>query len=111
DENFPVNVAAWDPATKTWSKLDDHSSNLGIHDGYINALVKSNDGIYAGGNFSVAGSVVAKNVAELKEDGWHSLGKDYENGIRGEIFCMVTRGDSLFVGGHFGSAGTHEAYH
>ncbi len=111
DENFPVNVAALDPLSKTWSKLDDRSSNLGIHDGYINALVKSKDGIYAGGSFSVAGSVVAKNVAELKEDGWHSLGKDYENGIRGEIFCMVTNGDSLFVGGHFGSAGTHEAYH
>ena len=110
-DNFLVNVAAWDPEAKVWNKLKDNNRNLGIYDGYINATAKSINGIYAGGSFTLAGNVFAKNVAELTGDGWQPLGKDYENGIRGEIYCLLSRGDTLFAGGHFGSAGSHEAYH
>ena len=110
-EYFLVYVAAWDVVSKTWIKLDDGSMNRGIYDGYVNAIVKGNNGLYAGGAFSVAGNVYARNVAKLTDFGWEPVGTDYENGIRGEIYSMITQGDSLFVGGHFGSAGTHEAYH
>ena len=42
------NIAEWDYTNSEWKKLDDGSPSKGIHDGYISALERVGDAVYAG---------------------------------------------------------------
>lgn len=67
-------------------------------DGVVNALVYASGSLYAGGSFSVAGSVFASSVARWDGAAWHALGS---GGILGEVDALAFRGNQLYAGGNF----------
>lgn len=109
--SYAVNVAEWDIPGSTWKILDDGSGNLGIYDGYIYALEKHGDSVYAGGSFTVAGGIYARNIAKWTGKGWKPVGENYENGIRGSVYCILPDNNMVYAGGYFGIAGTTAAFH
>ncbi len=109
--SFAVNVAEWDINKASWSILDDGSGKQGIHDGFIYSLKNIRDTIYAGGSFSVAGGVYARNIARWTGNGWQPVGQNFENGIRGSVYILLPDKNTLYVGGYFGTAGSAAAFH
>lgn len=54
------NVIEWDEVNSQWNMLDDGSPNKGILDGYVYDLVPTEEGLYIGGSFHVAGGYVCQ---------------------------------------------------
>src|ERR1700679_1798961 len=76
--------------------------------GSINALTLYNNNIYAGGIFTIAGSIKASEVAVWSGTNWDSL----ESGIKinpffhTSVYCLSEYNGNLFVGGEdFSNAG------
>jgi hypothetical protein len=68
----------------------------------VTSIVIAPDGdIYAGGIFSEAGSIAAKNIARWDGRRWHPLG----TGIDGPVYTLAVSGDNVYVGGDFTHAG------
>lgn len=99
----PAGRAVWQPKSNAWMKLgsdfkNDGSPvlwNLTIHDGQL----------YAGGNFTNAGGMTARNLARWDGTQWNPVGA----GTDGEVRAMSSDGTNLFVGGDFANAGTTPA--
>ncbi|GAC1384226.1 MAG: hypothetical protein NVSMB42_01890 [Herpetosiphon sp.] len=101
-------VAALDIPTNTWSSLGD--SVGGTTGAVVNALTTIGTTLYVGGNFAVAGTADAQNIArwDTRAKTWSPLG----SGLAGAYFASSTAayalaagGASLYVGGEFGTAG------
>jgi T5SS/PEP-CTERM-associated repeat protein len=105
---FPLASTAGEPCEPEWSY------NIGQPgmNGTILAFEEFDDGetraMYAGGSFTNAGGVNATRVARWDGAGWSSLG----SGPNGTVRVLKTfddgfgdNGESLYVGGNFGSAG------
>lgn len=110
-EIYPLNVVEWDLTTTKWKLLDDGALHHGIHDGNIQVLERSGNSVYAGGSFTVAGGVYARNIAKWTGSQWVSLGTGVNNGIRGTVLCILADSQYVYAGGYFGSAGATEAFH
>lgn len=67
--------------------------------------------LFAGGRFSMAGGIVASNIARWDGTAWYPL--IFGNGINGNIVRALARGSdgSLYVGGQFSTAGSVPANH
>ncbi len=103
-------VAAWDPATSTWSSL---AKGLGAASAYeIYDMVVMGDNLYIGGNFPAVfradNSVV--HVAciarwNFTSNNWFAMGVESgaadTNGAGGDVHALATDGTTLFVGGFF----------
>ena len=105
------NVAAWDPATSTWSSLGTGSAN-GVN-GEVNALAALDGKLYVGGEFTTAGGATANYVAvwDPTTSTWSSLGSGSANGVDGGIqvntavMALAALDGKLYVGGDFITAG------
>jgi hypothetical protein len=86
-------------AAQGWEAND---FNSGIN-GYINVLVSTPDGIYAGGSFTKAGHVSASNIACWTGSEWISLGSGVES--CGVVFTIAASEDGIYVGGYFQQVG------
>ena len=78
-------------------------------DGEVEVLAAYDDGggpaLYAGGEFSAAGGVLASNVARWDGSSWSALGDGTDEKVRA-LVAYSTGGESvLLVAGHFTSAG------
>ncbi len=103
-------VAAWNPATSTWSSL---AKGLGAASTYeIYDIAVMGDNLYIGGNFGAVfradSSVV--HVAciarwNFTANNWFAMGVESStansNGAGGDVFALATDGTTLFVGGFF----------
>jgi hypothetical protein len=69
--------------------------------GRIYTLVSGPGGIYAGGDFTRAGHVDARNIACWTGSEWVSLG----SGIDGAIEALAASADGVYAGGYFHQAG------
>ena len=68
--------------------------------------------MYVGGAFTIAGSVVANNVARWDGTRWRALGRGLEGDPYGEVDALSILGDgSLIAGGKFDLAGGNPAQH
>ncbi len=95
--------------TNTWSAL---SSGI---DGYVNTIVFDTSGnLYAGGKFTVAGTVSANNIVKWDGEQWSALGSGLNHNIpdQWEVYGMstsipvaISSNGQLFVGGNFKTAG------
>lgn len=103
-------IARWDGAS--WSALG--AGMTGASGGIIHALTVFDDGIggpalYAGGIFSTAGGVAAKNIAKWDGRAWSALGTGMPSGSAGAVYALAVfddgRGPKLYAGGNFVSAG------
>ena len=92
-------VARWDGTTSSWQAL---GSGL---NGAVRALAVGPDGsVYAGGDFTTAGSVAANHIARWDgtSSSWQALG----NGVDGGVAALaVGPGGALYAGGEFTTAG------
>jgi hypothetical protein len=92
-------IAMWDGVN--WQTL-----GSGV-DGNIYAMAVSGEYLYVGGEFTAAGGIVARNIVRWnrRTQTWSAMG----SGIAGNDFATVSAiavsGNSIYVGGHFTTAG------
>ncbi|MCA8954150.1 MAG: hypothetical protein KDE27_31875, partial [Planctomycetes bacterium] len=96
-------IAMFDPATGSWSPLD--AGLTGASTGFMATyalLTLPNGDLVAGGNFALAGSTAASNIARWDGTSW----KPFGSGMNGAVsaLCVAPNGD-LLAGGGFTLAG------
>jgi N-acetylneuraminic acid mutarotase len=98
-------VARFNTQTNTWSTLGTDSSN-GVDD-WVYALAVVGNEVVVGGNFTLAGGVIANRVARFntQTNTWSSLGTGSSNGVNDVVRALAVVGDEVFVGGNFTLAG------
>ncbi len=118
------NVVGWNRATDTWFVIGPWNATTepGVTtDGFsgfgtdVNALAISGADVFVGGDFNLAGSAAAANIARWNAttNTWAAL----DSGIAGfddalyptEVKSLAVSGTDLYVGGHFTAAGAAEA--
>ena len=112
----PVNnIARWNRASKTWSTME--SGIRGCWEPrcvpYVGAIVVSGDDVYVGGHFTNAGGVSASNVARWSRatESWSAMGGGvaYPEFEPAMVRAISVRGDDVYVGGAFFTAGVAQA--
>ncbi|MEO8514321.1 MAG: carboxypeptidase regulatory-like domain-containing protein [Ignavibacteria bacterium] len=90
-----LNIAAYDPATNTWSAL---SSGI---TGEVDALTFFGTDLIAGGLFTNAGGTAVSNIAKWNGTVWSALG----SGLNDEVNALAVFSGSLIAGGNFTMSG------
>lgn len=94
-------IAKWDG--HVWSALGTVESGVPGINNVVNALAMDGAGnLYAGGNFSTAGSVSASRVAKWDGSAWSALGSGITNVVSA---LAVDSTGNLYAGGGFAIAG------
>ena len=75
--------------------------------GPVYALAVSGSGLYAGGNFTMAGGSPANYIAKWDGTAWKPLG----SGMNNYIFALAVSGRHLYGGGSFTTAGNKASAH
>jgi len=78
----------------------------GVVKGIIYSMTSDGANLYIGGDFSVAGSEIATNLAKWDGVNWHSIGEETENGVNGPVYGLAYINNKLYVGGSFTKAGS-----
>ncbi len=92
-------IAKWDGSS--WSDVGGGVSQ-GNNQTWVHALaVTSNGDLIVGGEFTMAGSVPANNIARWDGANWYPLG----NGIDGIVYSIYCNGNDIYAGGTFYQAG------
>jgi alpha-tubulin suppressor-like RCC1 family protein len=93
-------IAKWDGSA--WSALGSGMSNAPGLSTLVYALALDGSGnLYAGGFFSNAGGVSAKNIAKWNGSTWGALG----SGMNNSVSALLVSGTDLYAGGDFTTAG------
>src|ERR1051325_2602485 len=71
------------------------------------AAVDASGNLYIGGDFAIAGDVLASRVAKWIGSSWSALG----SGMSGAVWALAVSGDYLYAGGTFTTAGGSAANH
>ena len=82
---------AWDG--NTWTAIPIN--------GAVRALLRDDDVLYVGGNFTMAQGVAVNNIALWDGLNWQPLAA----GVNTTVHCIVKHGTNIYVGGEFTSAG------
>lgn len=91
------------PGDEQW---DDRFGLLGV-DGSVYAIGLDGENVYIGGFFSIAGDVIANNIAKWNGQEWSALG----DGIGGVVNSILVNGSGgIVVGGDFSRAGEATAH-
>ena len=69
------------------------------------ALAVSGGDLYAGGYFTLAGSIPATNIAKWNGTSWSALGSGIDVQNHRYVFALAVSGSDLYVGGLFREAG------
>ncbi|MBN1489033.1 MAG: immunoglobulin domain-containing protein [Phycisphaerae bacterium] len=91
-------IAAWDPATETWSTLGVGTN----HDVY--ALCVWQNALYVGGSFTHAGGTSVNGIAKWNGTAWSGLSGGVGGSIP-QVRALAVKGSFLYVGGYFTTAG------
>ena len=78
----------------------------GLNDG-VYALAWDGTNLYAGGAFTMAGSVTANHIAKWDGTTWSALG----TGMSADVYALALNGTDLYAGGLFTKAGEVTANH
>ncbi len=102
-----TSIAKWDGTT--WSSLGSGMGGGGTYGPVVRALAVYNDGngraLYAGGQFTTAGSVSANYIAKWDGTSWSALGSGTENEIDALVVFDDGTGPALYAGPGGGHAG------
>ena len=90
-------IAKWDGST--WSALGSGMTG-GWHTYGVNALAVIGTDLYAGGDFTAAGGVLASNIAKWDGHAWSALG----SGVSDIVYALAVNGTDLYAGGWFYTA-------
>ena len=99
-------IAKWNGSS--WSRLGSGMSG-GSGFPYVNALVVSGTNLYAGGQFTTAGTAGAMCVAKWNGSAWSDLNTGIINSGQASVFTLVVSGSLLYAGGNFRMSGTSAA--
>ncbi len=105
---IPVSrIAQWDGVT--WKQLGE--PGLQGVDGSVFSILVKGDSVIVGGQFTTAGGVPVNNIAVWKRsiNRWFPLEEGVFGGANAYVSSIVNRGDTIFVGGQFTTAGTTPA--
>lgn len=83
---------------------DDRFDQLGISGATLAVAVSGTD-VYAGGVFSMVGTLSANNIAKWDGSAWSTLGTGSSNGTNGTVLAVAVNGSDVIVGGNFTLAG------
>ncbi|MCC7437159.1 MAG: hypothetical protein IT211_01545 [Armatimonadetes bacterium] len=97
------NIAVWKRSTNRWFPLGE--GVFGGANAYVSSIVNRGDTIFAGGQFTTAGTATANNVAVAINGEWKSLGTANQNGVGGTVNSLAILDNRLYVGGNFTRAG------
>ncbi|MBN2104631.1 VCBS repeat-containing protein [bacterium] len=86
------NIAVWDGTR--WSALGN-----GLN-GNVQALKTCQDGIYAGGDFTIGGGMRLNHIGKWDGMQWHPLGK----GMNNTVEAIAVDGSNVYAGGQFTQA-------
>lgn len=104
-----TNIAKWNG--NAWSPL---GAGIGSDsEGSVEAIAVNGNEIYAGGNFTNAGGIVASNVARWAGGAWSALGSGVAPGKilnPAVVRALAFTGGGLLAGGSFASAGGKPSY-
>lgn len=112
DDRLARGIAFW--RGREWQP--ERPDTFGIF-GRVRDLERFDDGrgeaVYAVGDFRFAGQRLANGIARRIDDGWAPLSDEVRNGVGGLAFTAQAvseaRGDALYVGGQFDTAGGIDA--
>jgi hypothetical protein len=102
------------PASRVakWNGLSWSAAGAGVSDptfAQVNALAVFDDGggveLYAGGHFTQAGGLAARNVARWNGTSWSALAQGTDNDVWDLTVFDDGGGDALYAGGQFTTAG------
>jgi hypothetical protein len=97
------NVAQWNGTA--WNTMGPASAR-GVNGTIYTLAVAPNGDVYAGGDFTQAGGVLATNVARWNGLVWNSLGTGTANGVNNIVHGLaVAPTGEVYVGGEFTQAG------
>ena len=98
------NIAKYDFAGATWSPLA--SGN----DGIVYASLSYDGKVYVGGDFNRIGGIDANNIAvfDPATSTWSAVGSTSQ-GTNGQVRCIATSNNKIYVGGVFSQAGSISA--
>lgn len=101
-------IARWDGSA--WHAMESGSPLESTND-FINALAVYNGHLYAGGQFSSAGNLLASRIARWDGSAWSAVeDPSLFNGVTGgNVVSLGTYAGKLIVGGSFTSAGGNTA--
>src|SRR5207249_3062900 len=89
-------IAKWNGSD--WSAL---GSGFGGYFPYVYSLAVSGSDLYAGGNFTIAGTSPATNIAKWNGSSWSALG----SGVNAFVSALAVSGSDLYAGGRFTRTG------
>ena len=101
-------IAKWNGSA--WSALGGGISGAGS-DGsgpYVNALAVSGTTVYAGGEFTTAGSATVNSIAQWNGTVWSALGSGMSMGddyYVSYVYALGVSGNTVYAGGAFNTAG------
>lgn len=98
------NLAKWDGSS--WSDVGGGVSQGTNFQTGVYALASRGNELIAGGNFTVAGSTPANNIAIWNGSQWTALG----SGLNGTVRAILVSGNEIYVGGQFTTAGGNAAF-
>ena len=90
-------VAKWNGST--WSALGAGANNI------VRALAVSGANLYAGGDFTMAGSDLANYVARWDGSSWSAMG----SGMNNTVYALAVSTTNVYAGGQFTSPGNNIA--
>jgi hypothetical protein len=95
-------IAKWNGST--WSAMGAGMSGGNGNGTFLNALAVSGSTVYAGGEFTRAGTVTANGIAKWNVSTWSALGP-VMGGPNALVYALEMSGTNLYVGGNFTMAG------
>jgi hypothetical protein len=99
-----TNIAQWNGSS--WSALGSGISG-GQFGAYVSALAVSGGTLYAGGDFTTAGSDTnANDIAQWNGTSWSALGSGFGPNYS-SVSALAVSGSTLYAGGNFTTAGTN----
>ena len=97
------NLARWDGSN--WYDVGSGVSGMPFNTS-INALTTRGNELVVGGNFTMAGTTPANNIAIWNGSQWSALG----DGLNGTVKTILVSGNNIYVGGQFTMAGSNSSY-
>jgi hypothetical protein len=98
------NLARWDGSS--WSDVGGGVSQGTNFSTGVFALASRGNELIVGGNFTLAGSTPANNIAIWNGLQWNALGE----GLNGIVRTILVSGNDIYVGGQFTTAGANTAF-